>query len=129
MSDTREVSRLLKVIKLSDLPDTERAEVERVKVVLGPYWKEPRELFARMFEQYIADELGKPSTAAENIEKYFKNPAWWDKEAWAKLKPLMAQEIAKRFDALKERYAPKETSAPAPPAPTPAPQEAAEGQL
>jgi 2'-5' RNA ligase len=114
MSDTREVSRMLKVTKLSDLADTERAEVERVKVVLGHYWREPRELFARMFEQYVADELGKPSTAAENIDRYYKTPAWWDKEAWAKLKPMMAQEIAKRFDALKERHSPAEVAAPAP---------------
>ena len=116
MTDTREVPRMLKMVKTSDLPDAERAEVERVKVILGPYWREPRELFARMFEQYIADELGKSSTAAEDIARYHKVPAWWSKAAWDKLKPAFTTELQKRIVELRDRYAPKaeETSSVAP---------------
>lgn len=111
MTDTREVAKMLKMTKTSDLPEAERAEVERVKVELGHYWRDPRELWARMFEQYIAEKLGRKSMATESIERYYKAPAWWSKEAWDKLKPEFEKELAKRMDALRERYAPTEPAA------------------
>ena len=94
-------------VKLSELPDEERAKIERMKVVLGPYWHEPRELWARMFEQYIATKLGKGSLAAESPERYQNTPAWWTSAAWAKIEPLFEQALKTRMDAMRERYAPE----------------------
>lgn len=107
MTDTREVTRMLKVTKLSDLDPEARSQVERTKVVLGHYWREPREIFARLFEQYISEKLGRGGLASETPELYHTTPGWWDKDAWAKLEPMVEAEVNKRLAAMRERYAPK----------------------
>jgi probable phosphoglycerate mutase len=106
MSDTRQAERMVKTVKLADLPEDERAKIERMKVVLGAYWHEPRELWARMFEQYIATKLGRGSLAAESPERYQNMPAWWTSEAWKKIEPLFEEALKSRMDAMRERYAP-----------------------
>lgn len=107
MSDTRQAEKMVKTTKLSDLPDDERAQIERMKVVLGPYWHEPRELWARMFEQHIATTLGRASLAAESPERYQNMPAWWTAAAWEKIAPLFEEALKTRMDAMRERFAPK----------------------
>lgn len=121
MSDTRQAEKMVKTVKLSDLPDQERADIERMKVVLGPYWHEPRELWARMFEQHIGTTLGRGGLASESPESYQNRPAWWTSEAWVKLAPLFEEALKTRMDAMRERYAPKaiEGVSEAKPAPLP----------
>jgi hypothetical protein len=114
MSDTRQAEKMVKTVKLADLPDDERAQIERMKVVLGPYWHEPRELWARMFEQYIASKLGRPSLAAESTERYQNMPAWWTSAAWEKIAPLFEEALKTRMDAMRDRYAPKAEEVAAP---------------
>src|SRR6185312_11657208 len=86
--------------------DEERDEAQRIQVVLGSYWRDPREVFARLVEQYVADKLGRENGASELSSNYEKWPGWWSKEEFAKLRPMVEAEIQKRMDALKSRYSP-----------------------
>jgi len=106
MTDSYEVGKMLKTKNLDELSPEKRAEVERVQVVLGHYWREPREIFARLFEQYVASKLGKGGLAAESPSSYSTMPGWWNREAWAKLEPMIDAEIQKRMDAMRGKYAP-----------------------
>jgi len=64
---------------------------------IGRYWSDSREVFARMFEQYVAEEAGGPIEAAEPPEVYHKLPAYWRKEVFAEFKPRLKAEIERRL--------------------------------
>lgn len=98
MSDTWEVRRILKK-KYGDAADPEeQVEIERAKVVLGPYWREPREVFARLFEQYITTERGAGGVASRTT--YHGKPGWWSKDDFEHLKPMVREAVAQRIKAL-----------------------------
>lgn len=121
MSDSYRVQKLIKTTKLSNLPSSEREEIEVMKVVLGPYWHEARELWARMFEQYIATKLGSGGVSVRTPEQYQAAPAYWTKEAWTKLEPLFEEALKTRMDAMRERYAPTTIKGESQAGPTPPP--------
>jgi len=78
---------------------------KRVRARLGPYWSRPCEVFARLVEQYVATELGRESAAAESPELYQNAPAYWTKEEFAELKPMVIEEVKRRIALLRKRKA------------------------
>jgi hypothetical protein len=106
LREVRDLFRLMDTKKAEELTEDEKTKAEMVKVKLGPYFYEPREIFARLFEQYVGNKLGHKSTSALSPEAYAKVPGYWTQVEFDKLTPLLETEIAKRMNALKERYAP-----------------------
>ncbi|MCH9035002.1 MAG: hypothetical protein IID42_10940 [Planctomycetes bacterium] len=74
-----------------------------VRARLGAYWSRPCEVFARLVEQYVATELGRESAAAESPELYQNAPAYWTKEEFAELKPMVIKEVKRRIALLRKR--------------------------
>jgi 2'-5' RNA ligase/flagellar biosynthesis GTPase FlhF len=104
INDTREVQRLVKAELGKQETADDKADVQRAKVQLGPYWRSPREVFARLFEQYVADELGARSEAADAPTVYGRQPGWWTVEAFAEMKPKVKAAIDERLGILRERH-------------------------
>lgn len=113
MSDTMEVRRFLKK-KYEDTTPEEHADLERIKVHLGHYWRSPREVFARLIEQYVATKNGPEGTATDKSSYYEKIPGYWSKEEFAKLMPDVRAEIDRRVALLDEKYGDHGSSAPQP---------------
>jgi hypothetical protein len=74
---------------------------DQLQVALGAYWREPREIWARLVEQYVAEKLGRPQVAALSIDHYRNTPAYWTEEAFNKLKPMLEEEIKRRVSILR----------------------------
>jgi hypothetical protein len=55
------IRRALKA-RLGQVSPEDLREVKRVKALLGLYWMRPREVWARLFEQYVSVHLDHPST-------------------------------------------------------------------
>ena len=113
INDMREVKDLFRMMdnkKADDMTEAEKTAAEMVKVKLGPYFYEPREIFARLFEQYIGNELGRKGPANMAPEAYAKIPGYWTQEEFDKLKPMLEQEIERRTMVLREHYAPKDVT-------------------
>lgn len=62
-------------------------ERDRVRASLGPYWRRPCEIFARLVEQWFATTLGRRSAAADSPEYYESRAGRWTKEDFAELMP------------------------------------------
>jgi hypothetical protein len=60
INDTRMVMTTLKLRLNATENVEERARIERTKVALGPYWREPCEVWARLVEQYVATKRFAP---------------------------------------------------------------------
>lgn len=86
--------------------DDERVEIERRRLHLGPYWQRPCEVFARLFEQYIATESN--GAAAVSVEKEYANMAgWWSSTAFATIRDHVTGMIARRLELLRKGNEPK----------------------
>jgi|GEM_PF-2322275 len=92
-----EVTRLLKKPKKNISPE-EQEERALVRVSLGAYWRRPREIFARLFEQYIATRIGDPKVAARG--DLHRAAGWWTADDFAGLVPDIEREIARRIEIL-----------------------------
>lgn len=68
-----------------------------IKSQIGTYYRDPREIWARLVEQYIADHHAKETVASQSPEFYHEHPAYWNKENFAELKPLVKTEIDRRL--------------------------------
>ena len=97
MTRTIEVRRMLSA-KLGELEGEQKAQVERARVQLGPYWHEPSEIFARLAEQYITTVRGTGGVASE--ESYTSTPGYWSAEDFARLAPMVAKELGRRLEIL-----------------------------
>lgn len=104
INDQQEV-RKLTTSKLSDAEGDLKDEVETAKVILGPYWRTPTEIWARLFEQYVADEHGHKPGMVSAASNYHKKPGWWKAEDFARLKPLVKKEIDRRVGMIQAAMA------------------------
>lgn len=75
----------------------EQEAARTMRATIGSYWRDPREIWARLVEQYIAVEHGKETVAAQSPEFYYEHPAYWNKENFEKLRPLVRAEIDRRL--------------------------------
>lgn len=75
--------------------------IERARVHLGHYWREPREIWARLFEQFIATELGREGAAVEAPEWYESTPGWWSRSDFLDMKGRVERQIRQCLDTLR----------------------------
>lgn len=87
--------------------EDEKALVERVKIHLSDYWREPREIFARLMEQFVGTKLAKESLAAHSAEYYSKVPGYWTQEQFAKMMPKIEALVQQKINALRNYEAVK----------------------
>lgn len=90
--------------KIEDQTEKDQVRAEQFK--LTPYWREPREIWARLFEQYVATKRGKSGESHESPERYEQAPAWWSKEQFAKFMPDLERAIQRRMEALQTEAIP-----------------------
>ncbi len=72
------------------------AYIERLRVMLSAYWREPRELWARLVEQWLSARVRHPSWAVE--ADYATVPGYWSAEDWPRLDERVGAEIARRLN-------------------------------
>lgn len=75
----------------------EKKAAREVVARVGGYWGDPREVWARLVEQYVAITHGKKTEAAESPEYYYKHPAYWSKEKFAEYQPIVKAELERRI--------------------------------
>jgi hypothetical protein len=68
---------------------------------LSPYWQRPREIWARLFEQYIWTKRGRQEGVAAGGQ-YTELLAYWPERDWAQLEPLVEAEIKRRLALIRE---------------------------
>ncbi|MFH1609333.1 MAG: HAD domain-containing protein [Candidatus Bipolaricaulota bacterium] len=74
-----------------------KADVARVQLALGPYWREPREIWARLVEQYVANRLNRPSFAVELPGVYAELPGYWTQADFDALAPRVEEELERQL--------------------------------
>ena len=60
------------------------------------YFRSPREVWARLFQQYVATRTGKRGRAAVRETCYQELPAFWDRGSFAALEPLIGDAVDRR---------------------------------
>lgn len=80
---------------------TKDEKVTRARV--GRYWRRPTEVFARLAEQYVATVLGGESHAAAEPSYYERHPFYWSKKHFAKLMPMVEEQLTKRVAYLSRK--------------------------
>lgn len=100
MSRSFEVRRLLKSGGQPKASTEEKILAEIVKVNLGTYWHDPREVWARLFEQYVTTKLGGRVEFAAR-QDYANLPGYWTQEAFEQLMPRVAAAITRRLDIVR----------------------------
>ncbi len=101
MTRTHEARQLFRKGALKRMDEDEKAAWEHVKVHLGSYWQRPREIWARLAEQYVATKRGKGGVATEAPEYYHSTPAYWSEEEFAELLPSLELVLGKRVSVLR----------------------------
>ena len=96
INDVWEVSKIMKA-DLSKATPEEKVVIESIKYKLGPYWKEPREIWARLVEQYVG-EKGSGISADKDLTN---TPGWWKQEDFDALKPMIKEELDRRLAILR----------------------------
>ena len=76
-------------------------ERDRVRASLGPYWRRPCEIFARLVEQWFATTLGRQSAAAHSPDYYESRAGRWTKEDFAELMPDVEMAVSWRLGLLR----------------------------
>lgn len=79
-----------------DMTEEEKAQAREWTARIGSYYRDSREIWARLVEQYVAEQHGKATTAAESPEYYEKHPAYWNKGTFNEMKPTVKAEIERR---------------------------------
>jgi hypothetical protein len=79
-----------------EMTDEEKQQAKELTARIGYYYRDPREIWARLTEQYVAEHHGKETIAAEKPEYYEKHPAYWNKETFNEMKPMIQTEIERR---------------------------------
>lgn len=87
------------------LPEAEKGERAALSFVLSHYWRTPREVFARLFEQYVSTKLGsrRDSDRISVQADYTTTPAYWTAADWAALEPMVETEIKRRLEILQQK--------------------------
>lgn len=94
MSDEREAQRLIDA-KIDDKTTKEyEFKVKEAKFKLGHYYQREDEIWARLFEQYVAyKNQGKRTWAVNPIDWYYNQPAYWTKGKFEPLIPEIEEKI------------------------------------
>jgi ppGpp synthetase/RelA/SpoT-type nucleotidyltranferase len=100
MNATETVRTLLREKLGNATDDAGRARIQRAKVVLGPYWHEPREIIARLTEQYVAYRRNAGGWSHETPVYYESSPGWWKREDFEAMVPTLEEALAERLEAL-----------------------------
>ena len=83
--------------KSKEVTPDEKKDAREVVARVGGYWGDPREVWARLTEEYVAVTHGKKTEAAESPEYYFKHPAYWNKEKFEEYRPQVKAELERRI--------------------------------
>ena len=87
---------------IKNLPEEEQRFVEITRTVFGNYWYSPREVFARLVEQYVSEKLN--GNAVVSAQKSYRDiPAYWSKENFEALLPDLEKAIAERFKLVAQK--------------------------
>lgn len=99
LNNPRELRDIFKTAygKSKQVSKEDRKDAQAVVARVGGYWRDPREVWARLVEQYVAVAHGRRTEAAESPEYYYKHPAYWSKEKFTEYQPLIKAEIEKRL--------------------------------
>jgi hypothetical protein len=103
INDVLEVRRLLRA-KQREVGEEEKEVIERTKIHLGPYWTSPREIFARLFEQFVATRRGKQGTGHYAPGAYQRMAGWWTRDDFERLEARVEAEIKRRLEAFAMKY-------------------------
>lgn len=101
MSDTQTANYYFKKKAIKGMTEEEKEELEKVKVHLGVYWRRPREIWARLFEQYVATKAGIKTEAAEEPEYYQNTAGYWSREEFEAMMPEIEGVIQNRIAVLR----------------------------
>lgn len=101
INEMHEVRDIMKADYAKGLSDEEKAKTRLIRERLSPYWREPREVWARLVEQYIATKNQGGGVATDPPSFYEKTPGWWTKEEFAKLIPQVESQIKARIRVLR----------------------------
>ena len=90
----------------ADVTDVEAEDIEIYKFVLGrgDYWLAPREVFARLCEQFCAKRFHAPEIAFESFAWYARRAAYWAEDNFIVLEPLIEQALRWRLGLLGQRW-------------------------
>ena len=91
--------------KSGDLHDLTAEDIEIYKFILGRgnYWLAPREVLARLCEEFCAKRAAAPQLAFEPFDWYTHRAAYWSEEDFTMLEPLVEKALRWRLNILNER--------------------------
>jgi hypothetical protein len=92
--DTTSAEHIVKGCKMKAVSYTPD-EQGRIKLKLGCYWRSSREVWARLFEQYVAAKL-RPGPRLLVDADYETLPAYWSHDKFEMLMPLVKQKRCKK---------------------------------
>jgi hypothetical protein len=88
-----------------ELDELEPEDIEIYKFILGrgDYWLAPREVLARLCEQFCARRSVAPQIAFEPFDWYTHRAAYWSEDDFTVLEPLVERALRWRLNLLNER--------------------------
>jgi len=101
INNIREVRDLMKADYGKNLSAEDKTQAKVIRERLSPYWREPREVWARLVEQYMATKNAEGGVAADHPSFYEKRPGWWTREDFARMMPVIESEIRTRLRSLR----------------------------
>lgn len=92
--------------KVSVVADLTAEDIEIYKFVLGrgDYWLAPREMFARLCEQFCAKRFEDAHIAFEAFDWYTRRAAYWSEENFGVLEPLVEKALCWRLALLGQAW-------------------------
>lgn len=83
----------------------EQEQYEVVNLTLGAYWESPREIWARLCEQYVSTQLRRKGYGTSDPvgvkADYTNTVAYWSEEQWSELEPLVKAGIKRRLEIMR----------------------------
>ena len=101
-----EIDRLLKAGK--QLTPEQKEAQQLLMGRIGKYFNNDEEVFARLVEQYVSSKVGgrlvgSSSELAEGVNFYHDSPAYWTKENFDKLAPLVERLLGNKISIIREK--------------------------
>jgi hypothetical protein len=97
MNDRWAIRKLQNPPNNRELTKEEKNQVKEMRARIGTYYEDPREVWARLTEQYVAEHHGKATVASEKPGYYENHPAYWNKENFEEMKPMIKAEMDRRI--------------------------------
>jgi hypothetical protein len=112
MTDPYKAARILRADPSKATTQEEKDLLRSQQFKLTPYWRDPREVWSRLFEQYVGTKRGKSGESHETEADYQSAPAWWSKDAFEKLMPQLERVIAAKVKMIRDVKAPDKVADP-----------------